>query len=124
MRTSVRARDQARAGNAAIDVAQTALDLKLSYRSPLEIDLGRAALWGRQVVVDARNNDLAAVTGDGAVLDWIRGRLVGALGEVDATRIDAALAALGGSIADEDLAAAQKAGERLIDTVERIHLGG
>nr|MBA2599359.1 hypothetical protein [Actinomycetota bacterium] len=121
---SVRARDQARAGNAAIDIAQTALDLKLRYRSPLEIDLGRAGLWGRQVVVDARNDDLEAVTGDGAVLDWIRGRLVGALDEVDATRIDAAMAALGGSIADEDLGAARKAGERLIDTVERIHPAG
>lgn len=122
--TSVRARDQARAGTAAIDVAQTALDLKLRYRRPPEIDLGRAALWGRQVVVDARDGDLEAVTGDGAVLDWIRVRFVHALNEVDTTRVDAALLALGESVADKDLEAARKAGERLIDTLEKIHPAG
>lgn len=121
---SVAARDQARAGTATIDVAQTALDLKLRYRSPLEIDLGRAALWGRQVVVDARDGDLGAVTGDGAVLNWIRGRLVHALDEVDTTRVDAALLALGESVADEDLDAARRAGELLIDTLEKIRPAG
>ena len=117
---SVRAHDRPRAGHSAVDVAQVALDLKLDYRSPLEIDLGRAALWGRQVVVDASSKDLEGVTGDQAVLGWIRGRLVGALDEVDVTRIDAALADLGGSIADEDLDAARKAGGRLTATLEKI----
>lgn len=122
--TSVRAGDQASAGNAAIDVAQTALDLKLRYRSPLEIDLGRAGLWGRQVVVDANDGDLPAVTGDRAVLDWIRERLLAALDETDTTRFDAALLDLDGSISDKDLDAAGKAGERLIDTLEKIHPAG
>ncbi|MBA3370456.1 MAG: hypothetical protein H0T96_03265, partial [Thermoleophilaceae bacterium] len=34
-------RDRPRAGTAAIDVAQSALDLELRYRPPAEIDLGR-----------------------------------------------------------------------------------
>ena len=119
--TSVRSRDQAKAGTAAIDVAQTALDLKLRYRKPLAIDLGRAALWGRQVVVDARDGDLEAVTGDGAVLDWIRGRVEHGLSAVDTTRVDAALLVLGESIADQDLQTARKAGARLINTFEKSH---
>lgn len=122
--TSVAARDQARAGTAAIDVAQTALDLKLRYRGQPEIDLGRAALWGRQVVVDARDGDLGAVIGDGAVLDWIRLRFVSTLKEVDATRVDAVLLDLGDSVADKDLEAARKAGERLIDILGKIYPAG
>jgi hypothetical protein len=117
---SIRERDQAKAGTAAIDVAQTALDLKLRYREPLEIDLGRAELWARQVIVDARDGDLAGVTGDGVVLDWTSDRFVPALNVLDATRVNAALLALGESIADIDLGAARKAGENLIDTLAKI----
>ncbi|MEA2499699.1 MAG: hypothetical protein QOH26_2104 [Actinomycetota bacterium] len=117
---SVRARDEASAGSAAIDVAQTAVDLKLRYREPVEIDLGRATLWARQVVVDARAGDLAAVTGDGAVLDWIRGRFGHALGDLDTVRVNSALLALGESIGDKDLGAARKGGEQLIDTLEEL----
>ena len=34
-----------RAGTAAIDVAQSTLDLELRYRPPAEIDLARFDLW-------------------------------------------------------------------------------
>jgi len=121
MTAAARALHQGRAGTAAIDIAQTAIDLKLRYRSPHEIVLGRAALWGQQVVVDAEDGDLEAVTGDTAVLGWIRNRFVHAVDELAATHVDALLLALGEGVADEDLAAASRAGRRLTRLLESIH---
>jgi hypothetical protein len=96
------------------------LSLKI-YRSPHEIVLGRAALWGQQVVVDAEDGDLEAVTGDIAVLGWIRNRFVHAVDELAATHVDALLLALGEGVADEDLAATSRAGRRLTRLLESIH---
>ncbi|MGH2920330.1 MAG: hypothetical protein ACRDLS_17290, partial [Solirubrobacteraceae bacterium] len=53
LRAAIARRDRTRAGSAAIDVAQSALDLELRHRPQPEIDLGRFELWAHQVLVDA-----------------------------------------------------------------------
>ena len=62
-----------------IDVAQSTLDLLLRYRPPVEINAARFRLWTQQLRVDAAAQDLAGVTGDVAVLEWIRDRFASAL---------------------------------------------
>ena len=71
---AVRTRKARVAEQAAIDVAQSALDLKLRHRPQAEIDAARFGLWTQQLRVDAAAHDLAGVTGDVAVLEWIRDR--------------------------------------------------
>jgi hypothetical protein len=102
----VKARDQQRAGTAAIDVAQAALDIELRYRPPDEIDLARFELWARQLLVDAKANSLGRASGDTASLEWIRDRFAERLEPADLTRIDTHLLTLRENVVDEDLAAA------------------
>jgi len=114
---AVDTRDQAGAGTAAIDVAQSTLDLELRYRPPAEIDLERMDLWARQILVDASADDLGGITGDVATLEWIRDRCSQILEPADLTRIDAHLIELQGSVADEDPAAAREEATSLRDTL-------
>lgn len=72
---AVGARSAARVAQAAIDVGQSALDLQLRYRPPAEVDAARFELWTQQLRVDAAKKNLGAVTGDVAVLEWIRDRI-------------------------------------------------
>jgi hypothetical protein len=117
---AVEAHDQAQAGTAAIDVAQSTLDLLLRYRSPAEIDLARFELWARQILVDGAARQPAGVAGDVATLEWIRDRFSYILESADLTRIDTALLALRASVSDEDLAAAAAAAEGLRTTLAGI----
>jgi hypothetical protein len=76
---AVKARKLGRIGPQAIDLAQSALDLELRHRPAVEIDADRFRLWTQQLRVDADAHDLHAVTGDVAVLEWIRDRIAYAL---------------------------------------------
>lgn len=91
---AVRARQSRRVAQAAIDVAQSALDLELRYRRPAEIDAARFHLWTQQLRVDAAAGDRAGVAGDVAVLEWIRDRFAHALGRTARAELDARLRAL------------------------------
>ena len=71
---AIDAHDRAQAGTAAIDVAQSTLDLELRYRPQAEIDLARFELWARQILVDGAAGDMGGVNGDVATLDWVRDR--------------------------------------------------
>jgi hypothetical protein len=62
-----------------IDVAQSTLDLLMRYRPPVEINAARFRLWTQQLRIDAAAQSLAGVTGDVAVLEWIRDRFASAL---------------------------------------------
>jgi hypothetical protein len=95
---AVRARQAGRASQSALDVAQSVLDLRLRYRPPAEVDADRFHLWTQQLRVDAAANHLAGVTGDVAVLEWIRDRFIHVLapagrGEVDSRLRDLRAAA-------------------------------
>ena len=117
---AIDARDQAEAGTAAIDVAQSALDLELRHLPPPEIDLARFELWARQIEVDASAQDIGGITGDVATMVWIRDRFAHSLEPADLTRIDAHLAELQGSVADKDSAAASDEAASLRSTLARL----
>jgi hypothetical protein len=76
---ATKARKAARAEQAAIDLGQSAYDLELRYRPGQEIDATRFELWTQQLRVDAAAGNLGAVTGDVAVLEWIRDRFAHSL---------------------------------------------
>lgn len=110
---AVRAHNTARARQAAIDTAQSTLDLQLRYRSPVEIDLARFDLWLAQLAADAATRDEAAVNGDFFTLDYIRDRILHVLDESDVTRINTQLESLQGAVGDSELGAAADAALRL-----------
>ncbi len=91
---AVRGRKAERAAQAAIDIAQSTLDLELRYQPPAEIDAARFRLWTQQLRVDAAAKDLTGVTGDVAVLEWIRDRFANTLDPADRQDIDSGLRAL------------------------------
>ncbi|MDX6586265.1 MAG: hypothetical protein QOI31_738 [Solirubrobacterales bacterium] len=119
---SINARDQAQAGYAAIDVAQSTLDLELRYRKPAEIDLARFELWARQVLVDAAAADAGGVRSDVAAMEWTRDRFAHTLDPADLTAIDAHLIEIRDSVANEvdDLRAATAATRGLRDILAGI----
>jgi hypothetical protein len=114
---AVGAHDGARASQAAIDTAQSSLDLQLRYRPPAEIDLARLDLWLAQLIVDAGAGDAAAVNGDFFTLDYIRDRIQKVLERADALGVNTRLEELQGAVGDGDLAAATDAAQALRDTV-------
>jgi hypothetical protein len=107
--------DRTRAGTAAIDVAQSALDLELRYTPQAEIDLGRFKLWANQVLVDAAAGDVGGVRSDVTTMEWIRDRFAHTLDPGDLTAIDAHLVLLRESVANEmeDLRTAAAEGKEL-----------
>jgi hypothetical protein len=114
------ARDRAPTGTAAIDVAQSSLDLELQYREPAEIDRERFALWTRQIVVDGAAGHMGGVNGDVMTLDWIRDRFAHTLDPADRTRIDAQLETLRDAVVDVDIEAAIDGARKLGDTLAAI----
>jgi hypothetical protein len=82
----VSARNNAKAPQAALDVADASLDLQLRYRPVVAINLARLHLWARRLLVDATAGNAAAVHGDVTTLAWIRDRL--ALTDADGNGID------------------------------------
>ncbi len=117
---SVAARDSTEAGVAAIDVAQSGLDLQLRHRPPAEIDRARFGLWVRQILVDAARNDSAEVAGDLATLEWIRDRIAPTLDVVDLTLVDAQLVKLRGNVTDDDVPGAATSAARLRAMLARL----
>ncbi|HEX9351729.1 MAG TPA: hypothetical protein VF877_10705 [Gaiellaceae bacterium] len=90
----VKAEKPGHAVQKAIDVAQSVFDLQLRYRPPAEIDAVRFHLWTQQLRVDAAAKDLAGVTGDVAVLEWIRDRIAHTLEPAARSEINSRLRAL------------------------------
>ncbi len=115
LRSATATRARARAGTAAIDVGQSTLDLQLRYREPAAIDLRRFRLWAEQALVDAAAGDVGGVRGDVTTLEWIRDRFAATLRPANLTAIDAHLARMRESVADEsrDLRAARAEALRL-----------
>ena len=89
---------------AAVDVAQSALDLELLYRGNVEVD--RFHLHAQQLRVYAAANDLAGVSGEVAVLEWIGDRLAGSLSETQLADLDAQMRALRGATSAGNVQAA------------------
>lgn len=109
LRSAVTKENVRAASQAAVDVAQSALDLELLYRGNVEAD--RFHLHAQQLRVHAAARDLAGVTGEVAVLEWIRDRLASSLSKEGLVALDTDLRALrevastGNMLAAADLAA-------------------
>ena len=110
---AVRARDIARARQAAIDVAQSTLDLELRYRPASEVNLARFDLWAAQLLVDAAARDGAAVRGDAFTLGYIRDRILHALNPDAFTAVNIQLGRLQIASVDGALARAARAARKL-----------
>jgi hypothetical protein len=112
LKDAVRGRRSARTAQAAIDVAQPVLDLELRHLPPAQVDAARFHLWTQQLRVDAAAHDLAGVTGDVAVLEWIRDRITTILGPA-APEIDTRLRSLRSATDARNLPAAADHAARL-----------
>jgi hypothetical protein len=119
---ALKARDEHEAATSSIDVAQAALDLKLRYLRPDEIDLARFELWARQTVVDAAAEQLGAVSGDVATLEWTRDRFADRLDPADQSQINSELLALREGEVDKDLEAVSEAAGRVLATAASLEL--
>jgi hypothetical protein len=91
---AVRAQRFAAVAQAAVDVGQPVLDLKLRHRPAAEINAARFELWTQQLRVDAAAKDLAGVTGAVAVLEWMRDRFIHTVGRAGRKEVDSRLRAL------------------------------
>ena len=92
------------ARQAAIDVAQAALDLQLRHRTAAETDIDLLDLWARQLVVDAAADDRGAVLADAATLEWMRDRVARDVANADLRLIDAYIGELRAAAHVRDLA--------------------
>jgi len=110
---AVRGRRPAPTTQAAIDVGQSVSDLELRYLSPSAVDAERFHLLTQQLRVDAAAKDLAGVTGDVAVLEWIRDRIAKTLGPSGRREIDRRLRDLRAATDARNLPAAADHAARL-----------
>lgn len=117
---AVDAHDTEKARQAAIDVAQWGLDLRILYRPQTEVDLARMDLWAAQVTVDASAGDTGAVRGDVFTLGYIRDRILNSLSEADVTRVDTEYLKLQLAAEDGDLTKASDAAERLREILKPL----
>lgn len=106
-------RQPARTAQAAIRVAQSVLDLELRHRPVAEINTERFHLWTQQLRVDAADRNVAGVTGDVAVLEWIRDRFVQVLDPAGRQEIDSRLRDLRTAVDAGNLPAAADHAARL-----------
>jgi hypothetical protein len=118
LKSAVDAHDAERTSQAAIDVAQWSLDLRLQYRPQNAIDLARMDLWAAQLTLDAAAGDAGAVGGDVFTIGYIRDRILNTLDGADVVRLDSEVQKLQVAAADDDLSAASDTAERLRDTLK------
>jgi hypothetical protein len=117
---AVDAHDAGQTRQAAIDAAQWSLDLRLQYRPQTEIDLARLDLWAAQVTLDASAGEAGAVGGDVFTIGYIRDRILNTLDDADVVRVDTEVQKLQVAAADDDLAAASDAAERLRNILKQL----
>jgi hypothetical protein len=116
LKAAVDVRDAEQTCQAAIDVAQWSLDLRLQYRPQTQIDLARMDLWAAQLTLDAAARKAGSVGGDVFTIGYIRDRILNSLDGADVVRFDSEVQKLQVAIADEDLSAASDTAERLRET--------
>lgn len=95
---------------AALTLGRLAGDLRLRYEPVNRVDLSRIGLWGAQLVLDARAEDLDGVRADTFALRYTSERL--APGELPA-ELNATLEELQGAIDGEEFDAIADLGERV-----------
>jgi hypothetical protein len=118
--TAVADHSAPRAEQDSLDLSQSVLDLQLRYRPAAEVDAARFYLWTQQVRVHAAARDLNGVTGDVAVLEWIRDRFIQTLQPSARAEINARLAALRSAADARNLPAAADHAARLGERLRAI----
>ncbi|HWT29445.1 MAG TPA: hypothetical protein VN240_00280, partial [Propylenella sp.] len=91
---------------AAVDLARAALDLRLQYRPPSEVDLGRLDAWARQLIIDAEAGEGDAASSSVAILEAIWQRIRHAVDAGPARLIEERLAELRAAADADELGAA------------------
>src|SRR6476660_1216567 len=117
---AVRAKDELRTRQAAIEAEQRILDLQLRYRPTVCINIARMGLWTRQLLVDAAARDASAVNGDVFTLFYMRDRILGALTPGQRTSVNVLIDRLQVAGADHAVGRATAAASKLGDLVGRI----
>lgn len=119
---TVNARDAVAASVAATEVAQSALDLELRYRSVAYVDIGRFHLHTQRLRIDAAAGDAAGVAGEVATVEWIRDRITGTLTAGELQRVDAPLAELRTTASTGNLTATGDQAARLANLIRTLSL--
>jgi hypothetical protein len=122
LKDAVRAKDELRTRQAAIEAEQRILDLQLRYRPPVDINIARMGLWTRQLLVDATARDASAVNGDVFTLFYMRDRILGALTPEQRTSVNVMIDQLQVAGADHAVVRAAAAASKLGDLVGRIEV--
>lgn len=111
--TAVRKRDVAATVQAAIDVAQSSIDIALRYRPVPAVDIARFHLHAQQLRLHAAGGDRGGVTGEAATLEWVHQRVAGHLPEDSRGRIAGQLTQLRAAVNAGDLLGAGDVAARL-----------
>ncbi len=101
------------ARQAALDVSQTGLDLKMRYRPVPEIDLDRLDLWARQLTLDVDTGDAGGMASDVEILAQIWSRVAHAVPLAAASQITTQLGRLKLGAGQADRSAAHEAARDL-----------
>lgn len=96
-----------------IAVAQSATDLTLLYRKPVDVDIERVHLHAQRLRVAAAATDTAAVSGEVSVLGWVAERIGGHLSAADRRQLDSRISDLRATDATGNAAATADAAARL-----------
>ncbi len=112
---AVTAQNPTGARKAALDVAQTSLDLEMQYRPLTEINLARFDLWVLQLLADVPSNEPSLIMGDVTVLEWMWDRVSHTVDASAAEQIMAHLENLRSAADNEDLSTASAEATRLHD---------
>jgi hypothetical protein len=110
---AVKKRDAAAGIQAAIDVAQSGIDVQLRYRPVPAVDIARFHLHAQQLRLHAAAGDRGGVTGEVAVLEWVHQRVAGHLPEGKRAPIAGLLTELRGAAGAGDLNGAGDIAARL-----------
>jgi hypothetical protein len=108
--------------SAAVDVAQSALDLELRYRPAAVVDIERFHLHAQQLRIDAAATDPGGVAAEIATLEWIRDRITGTLTADELQQIDDKLAQLRTAVNTGNLGGAADQAARLANLVRTLSL--
>jgi hypothetical protein len=119
---AVSQQDTALVTSAAVDVAQSALDLELRHRSVSYVDIDRFHLHAQQLRIDAALSDVAGVAAETATLEWIRDRIRASFTADELRQVDDHLASLRSTASSQGLAAAGDQAARLVNLVRRLSL--
>lgn len=117
---TVDVQDSEQVRQAAVDVAQWSLDLRLPYRPQSEIDLARLDLWALQLTLDAETGDAGAVGGDVFTICYIRDRILDTLDDADVARFNTEVQKMQVAVDDEDIAVASEAAVHLQEILRQL----